>query len=103
MAPVAFAPVDDGVAAIRSILPDAHITSGYRSPDNPLSRANPNSWHTKSHAAVDIAPMNGLDFAGAVQRIRQAGYGLIESRDEQAHPLPWTTGPNWHFVLGKGR
>lgn len=100
-----YAPVDNGASIIQQLFPKARITSSYRSPDNPLSRANPNSWHTKSHAATDIAPGagEGLTYQQFLDRINGAGYGVIEARDEAAHPLPWTTGPNWHSVLGRRR
>lgn len=94
-----YKPVADGVSALLGVLPNARVTSGYRSPTSALSRANPGSWHSKSHAAVDIAPIPGMSYQDAYNKL--AGqYGIIEARDEQAHPLPWTTGPNWHFVLG---
>jgi hypothetical protein len=44
-----------------------------------------------------------MTFGQYVQRIRDAGYHIIESRDEAANPVAWTTGPNWHVVIGEGR
>lgn len=85
------------------MLPNARVTSGYRASNNPLSVANPNSWHTKSHGAVDIAPIPGMTFEQAKQRLIGAGYGMIEAIDEVKHPSRNATGPHWHFVLGKGR
>jgi len=91
------------VGALKSIFPDARVTSGYRPPSHSLSRANPSSWHTKSHAAVDIAPIPGMSFAQAKQAIQKQGYGLVEAIDEVNHPSKNATGPHWHFVLGRGR
>jgi soluble lytic murein transglycosylase len=79
------------------------VTSNYRAPDSALSKANPGSWHTKSHAAIDAAPIPGMDFKQYVDGYRKAGFGILESRDEVNHPSKWATGPHWHVVLGKGR
>ena len=98
-----FHPVDNGVAALQSVYPGARVTSGYRRPDNPLSQANPRSWHTQSHAAVDVAPISGMNFDQFVGGLRGAGYGIIEQRDEVNNPSRHATGPHWHVVLGKGR
>lgn len=98
----AFAPVSNGVEALQAVLPGARVTSGYRSPSNPLSKANPRSWHTRSRAAVDIAPIPGMTFQQAKERLQTQGYGLLEAIDEVKHPSRNATGPHWHFVLGKG-
>lgn len=95
-------PVSDGGAVIRSLFPNARITSTRRNPNSDLGRANPRSWHNRSGAAVDVAPIRGMTFAQYVRRIRDAGYRIIEARDEQRFPLPHTTGPNWHVVIGEG-
>jgi len=101
---VAFAPVDDAVGLTRSLFPKARITSGYRPPDHPLSRANPRSFHTKTRAAVDMAPIPGMTFAQAADMYRQQGYTVHpDSRDEVNNPSSHATGPHWHFVIGKGR
>lgn len=101
MAPGAFRPVDDGVAALRSVFPDARVTSGYRGPNHPLSRANPRSFHTRTRAAVDIAPIAGMTFGQAARQLAQAGYAVHrDSRDEVSNPSSHATGPHWHFVLG---
>lgn len=99
----AFAPVSNATGIAQQLFPNARITSGYRPPDHPLSRANPKSWHTRSRAAFDIAPIPGMTFDQALQTIRKGGYGVIESRDEVKNPSRNATGPHWHFVLGKGR
>jgi soluble lytic murein transglycosylase len=66
-----------------------------------LANANPGSWHTHSHAAVDVAPVRGMTYGQYIQRIQDAGYHIIEARDEATHPVAWTTGPNWHVVIGQ--
>lgn len=101
MAPAGFSPVSDGRSVIRSLFPDARITSGYRGPDHPLSRANPRSWHARSHGAVDIAPIRGMTFDQYVNRIKQAGYRIIEAKDEVTNPSSHATGPHWHIVIGE--
>lgn len=92
--------MDNGGAIISQLFPDARITSTHRDPNSALGRANPNSWHNRTNAAVDVAPVSGMSFDQYIQRIQGAGYHVIESRDEATHPLAWTTGPNWHVVLG---
>lgn len=95
--------VSDGGAIVRSLFPQARVTSTYRAPDHPLSKANPKSWHTKSHAAVDVAPIKGMTFAQYVQSFEKAGFRVLEAKNEvgegrSAH----ATGDHWHIVLGKG-
>lgn len=94
-------PIDDAGAALRSLIPGIRITSQHRDGNDPLSKANPNSWHTRSNAAVDVSPMQGMTYAQMRQKILDAGYPLIEARDEVANPVPWATGPHYHFVLGQ--
>lgn len=82
------------------LFPQARITSGYRPPNDPLGQANPRSYHTQTHAAVDMAPIPGMTFDQARQHIQHSGYGLIEAIDEVNHPSRNATGPHWHFVIG---
>ncbi len=86
---------------ISQLFPQARITQTRRDPNSALGRANPRSWHNRTNAAVDVAPVHGMTYDQYIQGIRGAGYHIIEARDEQAHPLPWTTGPNWHVVIGQ--
>ena len=96
-------PVADGVTAIRALFPKAQVTSGYRGPDHPLSKANPKSWHSQSHAAVDIAPIKGMTFDQYIKSIQDAGYQVIEAKNEVgAGRSAHATGDHWHVVLGKG-
>lgn len=85
-----------------ALFPNARITSTYRSPQSALGRIAPNSWHSKSRAAVDLAPIPGLSFEDFVGRIKQSGYHVIEAIDEVRHPSKHATGPHWHVVIGKG-
>lgn len=100
MAPATFKPVSDGRGVVQKLFPNARITSGYRSPDHALSRANPRSWHTRSHGAVDVAPIPGMTFDQYVNQIKAAGYNIIEARDEVTNPSSHATGPHWHVVIG---
>lgn len=100
---VAFEPVGDGRSTLAAIFPEARITSNYRGPNHPLTRANPRSYHSRTRAAVDIAPIPGMTFEQAKARIEQQGYNLIEAIDEVRNPSRHATGAHWHFVLGKRR
>lgn len=96
-------PVADGGAAIKALFPGVAITSTYRAPDHPLSKANPKSWHTKSHAAVDIKPIAGMTFDQYVKQVEGAGYTVLEAINEVgAGRSKHATGDHWHIVLGKG-
>jgi hypothetical protein len=97
------APVDNGRAVVNEVYPDAVVTSNHRSADDPLSKANPNSWHTKSNAAVDVRPIKGMTFDDYVQGYKDAGYQILEAKNEVgAGRSAWATGDHWHVVLGKG-
>lgn len=91
----------NGADVVRRLFPRARVTSGYRGPNHPLSQANPKSWHARSVGAVDVAPIPGMTFEQYIAGLRAAGYKVIDERDEAKHPLPWTTGPNWHAVIGE--
>ncbi|MGE8142286.1 hypothetical protein ACQKOE_09950 [Novosphingobium sp. NPDC080210] len=43
-----------------------------------------------------------MTYEEAKQRFTDAGYTLIEDRDEVNNPVDYATGPHWHFVLGGG-
>ncbi|CAN5143321.1 hypothetical protein BH10PSE12_BH10PSE12_16590 [soil metagenome] len=98
------APVADGGAVVRSLFPGIVITSTSRSKDDPLTKANPKSWHANSNAAVDARPIKGMSFAKYVRGFEDAGYHVIEAKEEvgsgrSAH----ATGDHWHVVLGERR
>jgi soluble lytic murein transglycosylase len=94
-------PTVNGAQVIPQLFKGARVTSGYRGPNHPLSKANPDSWHARSNGAVDMAPIKGMTFEQAAQRIRASGYQILEARDEVNHPTSHATGPHWHFVIGK--
>ena len=98
-----FRPVGSGTDIMNKLFPDARVTSGFRPKGTKLGggQTHDRSWHTQSRAAVDIAPIPGMTFEQAAERIQSAGYGLIESRDEVNNPSKYATGPHWHFVIGK--
>lgn len=98
---VTFPVSDNGVADVRSVFPNARVTSGYRGPNHPLSKANPKSYHAKTRGAVDVAPIKGMTFQQYVSGLRNAGYPIVEARDEVANPSSHATGPHWHVVTGK--
>lgn len=95
---VAFA---NGRSVIKDLFPSARVTSGYRGPNHALSKANPKSYHARTAGAVDVAPIPGMTFNQYVSRIRNAGYRIVEARDEVANPSRHATGPHWHVVIGK--
>lgn len=82
------------------MFPGARVTSGYRGPNHPLSKKNPNSWHARSIGAVDMAPIKGATFQQTLQKLSKQ-YEILEARDEVNDPVSYATGPHWHFVLGK--
>ncbi len=97
-----FRPISDARSAISSVFPNARITDWRRDPNSRLARANPRSFHVRTGAAVDMAPIPGMTFNQAVQRLRAAGYEVHpDSRDEVSNPSAHATGPHWHFVIGE--
>lgn len=96
-------PVADGGAVIKALFPQARITSTYRSKDHPLTKANPGTWHNKSKAAVDTAPIPGMTFDQYVKGVEGAGYTVIEAINEAGKGRSkHATGDHWHIVLGEG-
>ena len=94
-------PTVNGSQVIPKLFKGARVTSGYRGPNHPLSKANPDSWHARSAGAVDMAPIKGKTFEQTAREIQAAGYTILEARDEVNNPTKHATGPHWHFVLGK--
>lgn len=101
MAAATFRPSSNGAGVVQGLFPNARVTSGYRGPNHPLSKANPRSYHARTHGAVDVAPIPGMTFDQYVSRIRQAGHKIIEARDEVNNPSSHATGPHWHVVIGE--
>jgi hypothetical protein len=98
-----FRPVANGKAVIQQMFPGATVTSSYRPTGTKLAggQTHDKSWHTQSHAAVDVAPIKGLTFDQYVAKVKAAGYPIIEARDEVTNPSKWSTGPHWHIVIGE--
>lgn len=94
-------PVDNALAVANELFPDGHVTDWRRDPNSPLGRRNPSSWHVRSAAAVDMRPIPGMTFDDYVQHYRDAGYDILEARDEVNDPSSHATGPHWHAVLGR--
>lgn len=93
--------VPNGAEALKSVLPNARVTSGYRGPEHPLSRANPTSYHASTRAAVDIAPISGMSFEQARAKLAK-DYVLVEAKNETGSGRSrHATGDHWHFVLGR--
>lgn len=97
------APVADAKAVARGLFPNIAITQNRRDPNSALGKANPNSWHNKSGAAIDVKPIPGMSFGQYVKKYRDAGYTILEARNEVgAGRSKWATGDHWHIVLGGG-
>lgn len=96
-------PAKDGRGAILSLFPSAYVTDWKRDPNSNLGRANTTSFHNRrdSAGAVDIRRIPGMSFNDYVSKIREAGYPIIEARDEYANPSPHATGPHWHVTIGE--
>ena len=84
---------------LRNLYPQARVTSTYRSPNSPLGRANPRSYHNIGQA-FDVAPIPGVSFGDYVNSLKSNGVPVVEALDEASNPKPWTTGPNWHIAFG---
>lgn len=94
-------PVADAKAVARGLFPDVAITDHKRDPNSALGKANPGSWHNKSGAAIDVKPIPGMSFGDYVKRYRDAGYTILEARNEVGSGRsPHATGDHWHVVLG---
>jgi hypothetical protein len=81
---------------------DLVMTSGYRDPTNPLSRANPASAHSQGRA-FDVRARTPEQADAAMNQIRGLlnPRGLVEGQDyriidEVRHPSGWATGPHVH-------
>lgn len=84
---------------LHQLYPSARVTSTRRDPNSPLGRANPRSYHNIGQA-FDVAPIPGVRFGDYVNSLKSNGVNVVEALDEATHPLPHTTGPNWHIAFG---
>jgi hypothetical protein len=91
--------LSDTLGLLKSLYPQARVTSGYRSPSSPLGRTNPRSYHNIGQA-FDVAPIPGVGFNDYVNNLKSHGVNVVEALDEASHPAFDTTGPNWHIAFG---
>lgn len=80
-------------------------TSVERSPDHPLSIANPKSFHNTASGgrAIDIPKIPGMSFEDYVQSYKDSGFTVVEAIDEYKNPSKHSTGGHWHIALGNTR
>lgn len=97
------APVSDAKSIVQELVPEARVTS-HKRPAGGAGKAGANSWHVKSGAAIDVAPVKGMDFETFKRKFTDAGYPLIEAIDEtnpETMKKTGATGPHWHIVIGQ--
>jgi len=95
--------VADGGSIISKLFPNARITDTRRDPNSALGKKNPGSYHVRTGGAVDVAPIPGLTFKQYLQSIKQAGYKIVEAKNEVgAGRSKHATGDHWHVVIGEG-
>jgi len=92
-----------GHKVANDLFPNVQITSDVRSPDSTLGREHPSSYHVQTDKAIDMRAYPGMTFDQAKKKFTDAGYDLIEARDEYTNPSKWATGGHWHFVIGDNR
>lgn len=96
-------PVADAGSIAKGLFPNIEITQQRRDPNSALGKANPKSWHNHSAAAIDVRPIKGMSFSEYVKKYRDAGYTILEAKNEVgAGRSKWATGDHWHVVLGGG-
>ena len=77
-----------------------------RAADHPLSKANPGSYHNIANGgrAVDVSPIAGMTFKEYVQKWRDAGYQIVEQKEEVGkNRSAWATGDHWHVAFANKR
>lgn len=98
--------MSDAVKLVKSLFPTARITSTKRSPSNPLSKANPRSYHIQGKA-IDIAPIPGVKFKDYITSVKgafkDAGLDIVEAIEEVgAKRSKHATGDHWHIAYSGG-
>jgi hypothetical protein len=98
---------------VRSIFPQARITSGARTQaeqDALVARgvtSAHNSDHVikpgSNHRAVDMAPMPGMSLADVVSGLDSHGLHVLQSLNESGHGPNQGTGPHWHIGFEAGQ
>lgn len=86
-------------AVVAQLFPGIEVTDDERDPNSRLGQANPGSYHTRTQNAVDVRPIPGMTFEQFIEQIEDAGFGIIEKRDEVKNPSGHATGPHWHVVI----
>ena len=95
-------PVANAQAVARELFPNIAVTQNRRDPNSALGKANPNSWHNRTGAAIDVKPIPGMTFSDYVKRYKDAGYTILESKNEVGKGRSrHATGDHWHIVLGE--
>lgn len=90
---------------LKSLFPEVRVTSAERGPDHPLSVRNPGSYHNTVNGgrAIDVAPIPGVTFDEYVNRLKAAGFNIVEAIDEttpEAMKKYGSTGKHWHIAYG---
>ena len=77
-------------------------TSVDRSPTHSLSLKNPGSFHNTANGgrAIDTPRIEGMTFEQYVATWEEAGFTVLDPRDEYKNPSPHATGGHWHIALG---
>lgn len=102
----AVVPIRNGRAAVAKVYPQLadQVTQVERDPNSALGKANPTSWHNRTRAAVDMQPIKGMTFNQYVQGYRDAGYEILEAKNEVGKGRSkHATGDHWHVVLGENK
>lgn len=89
-----------GRQVVQSLFPQAKITDDVRDPNSALGKKTPNSYHEKTQNAVDVEPIDGMNFNDFIAKLHDNGHQIIEAIDEVNHPSKNATGPHWHVVVG---
>lgn len=81
--------------------PNAVRTGGDRTPErNAEVNGSPTSHHLRGNA-IDVRPIPGVTFEQFVQRYRDAGFNILEAKDETRQTQG--TGPHWHIAVAPTR
>jgi hypothetical protein len=90
-----------GRQVIEELFPGVEVTEDLRDGESDLGRKNPKSYHVNTDGAVDVRPIPEMTFEEFVAAVENAGYNVVESRDEVNNPSGHATGPHWHIVIGE--
>ena len=81
------------------------VTSSARSLTDPLTKANPTSYHSIGNGgrAIDTPAIPGMTFEQYVKSVKDDGFEVLEAIDEYKNPSKHSTGPHWHIAVGNTR